>query len=212
MAGRQSSGTCALCDESFPKASARRHLTACPLRTEGTQRCLRLVVEGGPRYWLHVEASVGSPLGDLDAFLRETWLECCGHLSEFEIEGKRYTAGPPEAGERGMEVTLEAVLRPGLRFGHRYDFGSTTELSIKVLAELQGRGGNPSVRILVRNIPPLFPCMSCQKPATLICTECCLDQNHGPLCASCGKRHRCGEEMLRPLVNSPRAGVCGYSG
>jgi hypothetical protein len=28
----------------------------------------------------------------------------------------------------------------------------------------------------------------------------------------CVKDHECGEEMLLPMANSPRAGVCGYTG
>ena len=32
------------------------------------------------------------------------------------------------------------------------------------------------------------------------------------LCDACAKEHACGEELLQPVVNSPRAGVCGYPG
>ena len=31
-----------------------------------------------------------STLEELDDFLRGAWLECCGHLSDFEIDGITY--------------------------------------------------------------------------------------------------------------------------
>ena len=38
-----------------------------------------------PAYWLFLEMDHSAKLEDLDHFLRETWLECCGHLSTFTI-------------------------------------------------------------------------------------------------------------------------------
>ena len=31
-------------------------------------------------YWLHLEMRGSATLEDLDFYLREIWLECCGHL------------------------------------------------------------------------------------------------------------------------------------
>lgn len=31
-------------------------------------------------------------------------------------------------------------------------------------------------------------------------------------CKACGKKHECGEDMILPIVNSPRTGVCAYTG
>ena len=47
--------------------------------------------------------------------------------------------------------------------------------------------------------------------ATGLYTQC-IYEDKGCLCDACAKSHECGEEMLLPLVNSPRAGVCGYTG
>jgi hypothetical protein len=30
-------------------------------------------------YWMHLEVAAGTTLTILDRFLRDTWLECCGH-------------------------------------------------------------------------------------------------------------------------------------
>jgi hypothetical protein len=46
---------------------------------------LRVSAAGASEYWLDVEAETAAALSKLDAFLRRTWLECCGHLSVFSV-------------------------------------------------------------------------------------------------------------------------------
>lgn len=66
--------------------------------------------------------------------------------------------------------------------------------------------------MLARNHDPQLPCEKCGKGvATQICSDCQWS-GEGWLCDKCAGRHKCGEEMLLPVVNSPRAGVCGYTG
>jgi hypothetical protein len=116
-----------------------------------------------------------------------------------------------------MDVALSEVLKPGMKFGHQYDFGSTTALALRVVGEYGGaaRGKKEEpVRVLARNDPPEIRCGKCGKPAELVCTEC-LCEGRGWLCKSCAKKHEdeCeGGEMMLPVVNSPRVGVCGYCG
>jgi hypothetical protein len=170
-------------------------------------------------YWMHLEVSTGATLADLDQFLREIWLECCGHLSAFEIGKQRYSSGAGmyadyadwEVGEKKMRVRLDKVLSPGLTFFHEYDFGTTTELSLKVLAEESREAKGPPIQVLARNTPPLIPCGVCGKPATEVCSQCVYDEQ-GWLCEACAQAHECGEDMFLPVVNSPRAGMCGYTG
>ena len=66
------------------------------------------------------------------------------------------------------------------------------------------------IELLARNNMPDFRC-KCGKPATDVCTEC-LWEGNGFLCEKCAKSHECGEDMLLPVVNSPRMGMCGYTG
>ena len=55
-------------------------------------RSYHIAVEGryDPRYWMHLEMPMNLDLRALDRFLRDTWLECCGHLSAFCISGVTY--------------------------------------------------------------------------------------------------------------------------
>jgi hypothetical protein len=55
--------------------------------------------------------------------------------------------------------------------GYEYDFGSTTDLEIKVLSEQQ-MSSSKAVALLARNDPPQMICGKCGKPAKVICSEC----------------------------------------
>ncbi len=96
---------------------------------------------------------------------------------------------------------------------HEYDFGTPTELLVKVLGEYEGpMERNEPVQILSRNEAHEIPCDECGKaPAVQICTECQWDEEVW-LCQACAEDHECGEDMQLPVVNSSRVGVCGYAG
>lgn len=202
-----------------------RHLAACRERKKSFARVekgkssagaaiMHLSIEGRyyKDYWMHVEIPAAAKLHDLDQFLRDIWLECCGHLSVFVIEGPQCSASPMgDYGEDSMDVSLDSVLVPGKVFYYEYDFGSTTELKLKLLGQRKGIIGQPRISIMARNLPPDIACTTCGKQATEVCVEC-IYQGEGWYCDSCAEDHECGEEMLLPVVNSPRVGVCGYTG
>jgi hypothetical protein len=164
-------------------------------------------------YWLQVEATADATLDDLDALLRETWLECCGHLSAFRLGERRFS---PECEVEGWEdeepttISLGKLLAPGRELEYEYDFGSTTALTIRVAGERIGRPPE-RVAILARNDPPAITCNECGAAATRVCGQCVWG-DRGWLCGRCARRHECGKESLLPVVNSPRVGVCGYEG
>lgn len=225
MAREMSKGQCSLCGGTFSKSAMTRHLTSCRLKQAGSEESsserdsreadvFHIVVQGrdDPQYWMHIEAPASAKLEELDRFLRDIWLECCGHMSMFSIQDKRYSVAPmAEFGDSSMKARLNDVLAPGAKFYHEYDFGSTTYLSLKVVSQEAKQIKSNDIAILARNDPPSYPCMSCGKTAAHICTEC-IYSTGGCLCNECAREHECGEDMLLPLVNSPRAGVCGYTG
>jgi hypothetical protein len=169
-----------------------------------------------PEYWLFVDANASScKLADIDSFLRRTWLECCGHLSHFIIGDEEYESSPdPEFRSKNMRVALDRVLGAGATFGYEYDYGSTTELVLRVVAVRPGRlKKGPPLMLVARNDPICFECTSCKKAvATDVCSVCFWEGPKAMFCASCLKHHKCGEDMALPIVNSPRTGVCGYTG
>jgi hypothetical protein len=218
-------GRCALCGKRTTKAAMTRHLKRCSANHEPSRgrptRLFHVRVEDAysPIFWLDLEMKAKATLAELDAFLREIWLECCVHLSAFDIEGTTYnvlpySGGPPvgDPAERSMNVKLEDVLDVQTRFHHTYDFGTSTELKLRVLSEREGRIGREPLRILSRNETPVWTCALCDQPATQICTYCMYEQENPFYCEAHAEDHDCEEEMLLPVVNSPRMGMCGYTG
>lgn len=226
MARTTSTGTCALCGYQSSKAGMTRHLKTCPGKHDASgkgraARLFHLRVESAesPLYWLDLEIKASATLMQLDDFLRAIWLECCGHLSAFEIAGLQYSPDVDMAGDDffdpigdyGLNVKLAEVLEPGMSFSHEYDFGSTTYLKLSVKGEREGRIGRDSLRLLARNDPPEWVCQICGKPAAHIHTEELWDSDNPFYCEAPAEEH--GDDWaLLPVVNSPRMGVCGYTG
>jgi hypothetical protein len=326
-----SSGICKFCKGEFDKSKMTQHLKNCKQRASLLQSQIHIaeaekttlfhiLVEGRylPMYWMHLEIPANTTLYDLDAFLRNIWLECCGHLSEFKIGKRSYLSqteemmwdieNPANTGEdeevpdftgltpaemeklspfefamsliellqqefqsdladlspaefqtkftdflttrmgdsltpemlaqlskmsfliqpllvdfadenseQDMDVELSQVLKVGQKFFHEYDFGSTTELALKLVAEREGVVPNDDddeepIEIMARNNPPTIPCRECGKPATKVASGY-YDVGEGALCDACARTSlKEYEDFFLPIVNSPRVGVCGYTG
>ncbi len=218
-----SRGRCAFCYETFGASAIGKHVESCekrkPAITGQEESSMHLSIKGSDglsMYWLHVEASSNSKLQGLDAFLRKTWVECCGHLSMFEIGGTSYSIQPQqEFDDESMNTKLDSVLTEGTKFSYQYDFGTTTSLDLKVLSvRCPSRlGKTKKLEVLARNIAPEINCGNCGKEkATNVCSACIWEGEKAWVCDGCSKKHKCGEEMLLPVVNSPRVGMCGYTG
>ena len=201
-----------------------KHLALCAFRHDRPEGPpsdlfqLRVEGKGAPMFWLDVEVKGESPLRRLDDLLRRVWLECCGHMSAFETGGLRYSVVVdnefgPARNERSMSTKVSQVLTsPGQRLSYEYDFGSTTELTLRVINRRIGAIGRSAARLLARNEPPVWLCAACDAPATLVCPFC-RDESNPFVCARHAAEHGCAdEESLLPVVNSPRMGVCGYTG
>jgi hypothetical protein len=214
---KSSPGKCLACNQTFDKGNITKHLATCePLKKAWPSSSIEgfHIIVSHAGYWLHLAAPVDLTLERLDSFLRDIWLECCGHMSAFTIGSQRYLK-PFERGmdERSMKVAIGKVLAPKMKFLHEYDFGSITELTLVVngpwqMPERKRRG----VVVLARNDPPEMKCMDCGEAADQICSQCSWRRPDAWVCSSCAEDHDCGEDMLLPGVNSPRVGVCAYTG
>jgi len=224
MSSPSTRGRCYFCRKTFAKSGMAKHLASCPERQQSqvrqnkqsqaeTERILHLFVEGDdrPEYWQHVELPETMTLLKLDRWLREVWLECCGHMSAFHIGGQSYARqADKELGFRSMQrVWLGNLVGRGDRFGYDYDFGTMTTLRFKVVDEREGVFGKERVEPMAVNEPPDIRCQ-CGAPATQVCGLCLAGDESYAFCDTCAPDHECGEEMLLPVLNSPRMGVCGY--
>lgn len=222
---QRTKGKCKYCGKEYTMGYMNQHLPKCKERQnilaeeKGTRSCGYFELAISSRYskthWLFLEVRENAELKDLDAFLRDIWVECCGHLSAFHIDGESYEVVPADRlwGEpsKSMKYQLKTLLEKGMTFYYEYDYGSTTELMITVVNYRIGRQHKEKITILSRNNPPVYECEECGKPAAVICMECHWEGG-GYLCEECAETHECGEEMQLDLCNSPRCGVCGYCG
>lgn len=204
-------GICCYCNEVVTKRTIRKHLEKCKdkilfdsqFNKENNFKFFRLIVEGtyAPSHWILVEVSSVLTLKKVDQFLRDVWLECCGHLSAFSIKRT----------EIAMNKKLYDVFQKGLSLDYEYDFGSTTNLKIKVLSQIDSSDEKP-IRILAMNKKLEILCSACGEKLSIYDCIICGEE----VCESCAKTHKCfideGEEYIAERVNSPRSGVCGYEG
>lgn len=213
----QSEGTCSYCDGTYTKGGMGRHLRACSSREDAAATAngdeeplyhLRVDDEWAPPFWLDLEMRGTTTLDDLDSYLRSIWLECCGHMSQF-------TTGGWGSRELPNSKTADEVLDADTELIHLYDFGTTSETRIRVM---DVRNGAPttdhSIALMARNDMPDIPCMKCDRQADWLCVECLYEtEDSGNLCDDHVETHphdAYGAPM--PLLNSPRTGMCGYSG
>ena len=236
-------GNCELCGKSYRKSGMTRHLQSCIARvglpgSPGSRpvQSVHIFVEDDyrPEYWMHLAMPASAALEELDQYLRDVWLECCGHLSSFNIGGVNYFCpeyflsmygaedehgNAPLGGlaqviallreeeEREMNVPVGRVAGSGVRFRYEYDFGSTSELTLRSMAEIAGPAGE--ITLLARNDAPAIDCSICGAPATWVSpSEDDWIAMTAGLCDACAPT----SEYRLPVVNSPRCGVCGYDG
>lgn len=218
--GKQSRGTCAFCGFETTKGNMSKHLATCSQRHtqpvtdakshQPAQSLYHLRIQDAysSDFWLDVEVPGSASLKHIDTYLRAIWLECCGHLSEFSVGG---WGGTKLAKTRRVEEVFhhDAVVT------HIYDFGTSSETQLKALSQREDipLTKHPVV-LLARNLMPEAVCVLCGQPATYFCAECQIeDETAGTLCTPHARSHpheNYGEPI--ELVNSPRLGMCGYTG
>lgn len=219
MSEDRSTGVCAYCGNEYSRRGMTRHLRACDARRAAIEEAedgpartqIHLAVESAlsDRYWLHLEMPGPEELGTLDRYLRRIWLECCGHSS-------RFTIGNPWRGkEVPMSTAAGRVFHGDRELTYVYDFGSTTELEVRHVDDRSGQptAGRP-VTLMARNEPPEISCLECGEPADEICHQCAYEGGGaGGWCERHAEEHPDEEHgWTLPVVNSPRMGVCGYTG
>lgn len=218
-------GHCTFCQSEISKKESLKHFNSCFAR----QNYFKYQSQKKINSWFYLKAEHSSywidllipsdwHLSDLDYFLRKIWLECCGHLSRFIINDvifERFQDAdwliPGEELSPSMEIPLSVALSKGMVFSHLYDYGSTTKLKLKI-CENFSLPLKKQLLICFRNIKPEFECFLCKKTASSICSFC-----SDCLCYKCTPKHSCvishtSHYMIAPLLNSPRTGVCGYTG
>ena len=91
----KSEGKCDYCKKVFSGSAITKHLQSCAERKKQIEkdqsdgRVYLLSARCDP-FWIYFEVNSDSTLKEIDIFLRDLWLECCGHLSVFTIGDVNY--------------------------------------------------------------------------------------------------------------------------
>jgi len=206
----KSEGKCLFCNKTFAKAGINRHLDShlSEMSVSGKSGKSFLVkIEtdknwSNTPYFLSIWVDGEATMKNIDKFLRDIWLECCEHLSKFY--------------DVGMQQKARNIFAKGLRLDYEYDFGSSTLLTLTVMKEYPIKADQKIV-LLSRNEPLHIMCAICGKaPATQICVVCMDEDINAEFCDKCAPQHseKCEDfaDASMPIVNSPRIGICGYTG
>ena len=218
--GKQLKGKCTYCGQEISKNAVTKHLGSCALRQKAISRAgnkqseaetlyhIRIQASGLKQFWLDLEMRGSAALKDLDNYLRDIWLECCGHLSSFSL--RAWQGNDISKSRRAGEV-----FRPGVELTHIYDFGTSSITLVKCIGV---RNGGPTtsrpIALMARNLMPEYECIKCKQPANWLCIECLIEEDiWGALCDEHAETHP-HDNYDEPvsLANSPRLGLCGYSG
>jgi len=91
-----------------------------------------------------------------------------------------------------------------------------TKLDMNVVNVFKTEERKDKITVLARNNQPEIKCSQCDNPAEFICPQCKYT-SWGWYCSDCLDKHEENDCMMNefeflPVVNSPRVGVCAYSG
>jgi hypothetical protein len=144
----------------------------------------------GKIYYIYAIIDGNSKFRDIDKYMRETWCECCEHLSLFYK--KRTTII--------KKSELISEYKKGDKFRYEYDMCSTTIIYFEIIEKLEGEKNKKIINI-IRNEEPKIKCVKCKKKSEYI------DRMGESYCNTCSKKV---ETELNKITNSPRTGICGY--
>ena len=207
----KSEGKCLYCEKMVSQKEMGKHLAKHLSDNEkddageSTQTYSHVEVEANEMF-LHLLVKGDATMKRIDKFLRDIWLECCGHLSQFGHKSFKIK----------MSHKVKDVFEPRVKIFHDYDFGTTTRVFLIGLKHYQ-LNLKDSLILLSRNEPLKLMCSTCKKePAIALCTTCIYDVESF-FCKKCSKKHEkiChdfADYSCMPIVNSPRMGECGYEG
>ena len=217
-------GKCYYCNKELTERTIKRHVKSCPALQEkinyeikankGTRNQFIISIKpkyNKSKYCIYLSIDENLQLQHLDKFIRDVWVECCGHLSAFCIDGVRYNDNSDDLYQ--MNVKLKDVLSIGTKFEYEYDFGDTTEIILEVVEQIKVSRIHSQIEILARNNENNCNCSKCGDKAEyyqyttgdFLCEKCAhkLDED---------EFENEIEELYGDYFNSPRDGVCGYVG
>lgn len=171
-------------------------------------------------YWLDILINENFTLRDLDDLIRGVWVECCGHLSNFRIDGVKYEVSIDEdffifEKAETMDIALKDVLKRGQKISYEYDYGTPTDLEITVKAHKKGNTLD-QFWVVGNNDDLKHKCTYCKKrKAIYIDPSTVYEESPKFICKRCFEEledEEIDDIYWLNVCNTPRMGVCGFDG
>jgi formate-dependent nitrite reductase cytochrome c552 subunit len=87
-----------------------------------------------------------------------------------------------------------------------------TQLQVSFMGQTRRKKQREAVRLLARNKPIEWKCAKCGAPAELVDVEDMFGEEPSCYCKACAEKSEVDMDMTLPITNSPRMGVCAYTG
>lgn len=168
-------GKCYYCNKELTERTIKRHMKSCSIMKNRIEESIakngklrkQFIIAIKPRYekneyciYLSIDGTLG--LVHIDQFIRDVWVECCGHLSAFIIKKKFYQ-------DNEMNIRLNEILSVGEKFQYEYDFGSTTYLELEVVDIIDVPKNFTQMEIIARNNEMISEGNYCNSPRDGVC-------------------------------------------
>jgi hypothetical protein len=192
---------CNQCNKEYCKNRFLTHYNKCILKNSNlTGYIVKFLSRSditNELYYIYASIGTKCEFSNIDKFLRETWCECCGHLSTFTDD---------DDNELPKSKKIEEC-NVGDIFLYEYDMGTTTMISMEIIGKFNENDSNESeINIINRNLPPIVKCYNCKEDATLYNSE-----TDKIICKECRIKLRLKRnKFIMNIVNSPRTCMCGY--
>jgi len=179
-------GKCLICLKTLRKNE--RHIINCTstIQDAAGDDCYLFYV-ASCEHWLYILVNADTTIKQLDKFLKEYWLECCGHKSVM----KNFMG----------QLKLTSIVKPE-NMEYEYDMGSTSFVDINYVATIKYK--TKGITVVMHNVDNNVVCSTCHK------NKCyCMDCNRAT-CVDCEQKcGKCENDEFYEYVNSPRLGLCG---
>lgn len=208
---------CKICNQKFTERGLKKHIIKCIPTTIYNGIYMRLYGEKKikvndetiiKKYWVYIVVPLDYTLHKLDSVIRNIWVECCNHLSEFIVSKDNkiniyiYSNHEQEDKDINQQINLLDVIK-NKELVYHYDFDNTTKINIEILDIITNKKNNENILLINRNNEVDINCSNCNNSSNKICSIC----NKINCCYnSC----MCDNKTLLPLLNSPRMGTCCY--
>lgn len=149
-----SEGKCLFCNRVFTQGGIGKHLSghlSKMVKEDSGKKQVNychVEVKAGEMF-LHLLVKGNLTMVRIDRFLRQIWLDCCGHLSDFGH--KKY--------EVSMTDRVEDVFKPRVKLFHDYDYGTTTRVFLSARRHYS-LNLSEDIILLSRNEPLKLLCAS----------------------------------------------------